>query len=261
MAPTPSEPPEGGCTRAAAFERMADALLGADPALDRTSLYLRAEASTFLRFNHGALRQATSVEQAHVTLTVERGQRRAQSELSLSGDAALDLRRLREERAVLVGQLELIPQDPWLRRPLQRSHSTREDAGELPTAEQVIAQVYELAGAARRHDLVGFYAGGPVVHAFADSLGSRHWHRVESFHFDWCLYRGTDQAVKSVYAATHWRAAEFARLFEQAAQRVPLLDRAVHRLQPGEYRAALSPAAMVELLSASATGSAGATFD
>jgi predicted Zn-dependent protease len=29
---------------------------------------------------------------------------------------------------------------------------------------------------------------------------------------------------------------------------VPLLDRAVHRLQPGEYRAALSPAAMVELL-------------
>jgi hypothetical protein len=54
----------------------------------------------------------------------------------------------------------------------------------------VIALVHELAGVKLKQDFVGFYAGGPVVHAFADSLGSRHWHRVESYHFDWCLYAG-----------------------------------------------------------------------
>ena len=61
--------------------------------------------------------------------------------------------------------------------------------------------------APRRHaglDFVGFYAGGPVVRAFADSLGSRHWHHVETFHFDWCLYHAADKAVKTAYAGTHW---------------------------------------------------------
>ena len=74
-------------TEAAHFEALADALLRADPAVDRTSLYLRAEASDFLRFNKAALRQATSVQQAYVTIAVERGQRRAESTLTLSGDA------------------------------------------------------------------------------------------------------------------------------------------------------------------------------
>ena len=49
------------------------------------ALYLRAERSDFLRFNHAALRQATTVvHQARRTLAVERGRRRAESTLSLS---------------------------------------------------------------------------------------------------------------------------------------------------------------------------------
>ena len=58
----------GTYTDPVSFEALADALLRVDPSVDRTSLYLRAESSDFLRFNHAALRQATSVEQAHVTL-------------------------------------------------------------------------------------------------------------------------------------------------------------------------------------------------
>jgi uncharacterized protein YjbK len=81
-----------------AFEALADALLRVDPSVDRTSLYLRAEASDFLRFNHAALRQATSVQQARVTLAVERGQRRAESTLTLGGEPALDVQRLHSER-------------------------------------------------------------------------------------------------------------------------------------------------------------------
>ena len=42
----------------AAFDALCSSLLGADPAVDRTTLYLRAESSDFLRFNHAALRQA-----------------------------------------------------------------------------------------------------------------------------------------------------------------------------------------------------------
>jgi len=235
-------------TSAPAFEALAAALLCGDPAVERTSLYLRAESSDFLRFNHALLRQATSVEQAYVTLAVERGLRRAESTLSLSGEPARDAQRLRDERTLLVHQLDLIPDDPWLRFPQQATYSTRDQPGQLARADQVIARVVAAAGARLKQDFVGFYAAGPVVHAFADSLGSRHWHRVETFHFDWCLYRGTDKAVKATYAGIQWHDQAFVDRLEQAAQRVPLLDRAPRSLPPGAYRAALSASAVAELL-------------
>ena len=231
-----------------AFEALADALLRVDPSVDRTSLYLRAEASDFLRFNHAALRQATSVQQARVTLAVERGQRRAESTLTLGGEPALDVQRLHSERELLVSQLDLISDDPWLSYPKAATHSSHDGRGALPEAGHVIALVHDLAGVKLEQDLVGFYAGGPVAHAFADSLGSRHWHRVESFHFDWCHYHRADKAVKTSYAGTHWDDAAFAAKLEEAARRMPLLAREVRTLQAGAYRTAFSPSAMVELL-------------
>ncbi len=232
----------------AAFETLADALLAPDPAADRTTLALRAESSDFLRFNHAALRQATNVQQAYATIAVERGQRRLESTLSLGGEPVLDAQRLKKERELLLGQIELIADDPWLQRPAAATHSRRDERGALPDAGQVITLVHELAGRRLQQDLVGFYAGGPVAHAFADSLGSRHWHRVESFHFSWCLYQRADKAVKSVYAGTRWSDAEFATRLEEAASRVPLLEREPRTLSPGAYRAAFSPSAMAELL-------------
>lgn len=230
------------------FQALVDALLRADPAVERTSLYLRAETSDFLRFNQAALRQATSVQQAYVTIAVERGQRRAESTLTLGGEPALDAQRLQKERALLIGQLDLIPDDPWLRRPQAAAQSSREDRGTLPEAGHVIALVHELAGVKMKHDFVGFYAGGPVIHAFADSLGSHHWHRIESFHFDWCLYWRTDKAVKTAYAGTDWDSDAFASKIEEGARRMPLLQRGTHALAPGTYRAAFAAPAMVELL-------------
>ncbi len=63
----------------AQFEALAQAVLQPDVAIERSSLYLKAEASDFLRFNEAKLRQATAVQQAYATLAVERGQPRAES--------------------------------------------------------------------------------------------------------------------------------------------------------------------------------------
>jgi predicted Zn-dependent protease len=240
--------PSRAYTEPSHFEALVNALPLVDPSVDRTSLYLRAETSDFLRFNQAALRQATTVQQAYLTIAVERGQRRAESTLTLGGEPALDAQRLRVERALLVSQLGLISDDPWLARPGAAAHSTREDKGSLPEADHVIALVHELAGVKLKQDFVGFYAGGPVVHAFADSLGSRHWHRVESYHFDWCLYCRADKAVKTAYAGTRWDDSAFASKVEEGARRMPLLGREAHTLAPGTYRAAFSASAMVELL-------------
>ena len=232
----------------AQFEALAEVVLQPDAAIERTSLYLRAEGSDFLRFNEARLRQATAVQQACVTLAVERGQRRVESTLTLGGEAALDGQRLLAERSLLADQLGLIPEDPWLRRPETPTRSVRDERGVLPEPGALIAQVHALAGERLAQDLVGFYAGGPVVHAFADSLGSRHWHRVDSFQFNWCHCLNTDKAVKTSYAGTHWQDEAFVARLEAAAARVLLLARPSRTLPPGAYRTAFSPAAMVDLV-------------
>jgi predicted Zn-dependent protease len=232
----------------AAFDALVAELLKTDAAVDRTTLYLRAERSDFLRFNEAALRQATSVQQAHATIAVERGRRRAESTVTLGGDTALDVALLHDERRALIAQLALIADDPWLQSPPEATSSQRDDRGRLPDADRVVGLVHRVAGERLQQDFVGFYAAGPVARAFADSRGSRHWHRIESFHFSWCLYQRADKAVKSVYAGREWDDAAFVARVEEGATRVPLLALPSRRLGPGAYRAAFSPSAMVELI-------------
>ncbi len=64
----------------------------------------------------------------------------------------------------------------------------------LPSAQEATGHV--IAAAAGR-DLVGIYAAGTLYRGFANSLGQRNWHEVDSFNFDWSLYLEADKAVKS----------------------------------------------------------------
>ena len=232
-------------TAPAYFAELADAVCQAGPGFDRCTLWLAAESSHFIRFNRGAVRQATHVVQAHATLSVIRQAQRVEIRVSLSGNAAADGQRLLAERAELVEALAHIAGDPYLTLPQEPTHSHRHDSGELPAPAALVRQVSE---ASRGLDFVGFYAGGPVVRALADSLGSRHWHHVETFHLEWCLYVQADRAVKCSYAGSHWDAVEFARRMAGAASRLTLLGRRPKSLSPGAYRAYFAPEAMAELL-------------
>ena len=237
------------------FHELADSVCVPVPGADRVTLYLAAESSDFIRFNHAAVRQATHVSQGYATLAVTRGQRRVEAQLSLTGRMELDASALLAERAALLSQLANVPEDPYLLQPEDIACSSRHETGSLPGANALVATV---TGAAQGTDFVGFYAGGPVVRAYADSRGQRHWHHVESFHFDWCLYQQADKAVKMAYAGTHWDAGEFARRLEAGAQRLPLLAREPRHLEPGAYRAYFTPTAMAELLGTLSWGGFGA---
>ncbi len=242
-------------TEPAYFHALADAVCTAAPGLDRSTLYLKAEASDFIRFNRAAVRQATQVHQAHATLSVVRGQRRIESTLSLSGAVDADAALLLAERVLLTAQLDELPDDPYLLLPDTVQASHRHEQGRLPTVDTLVRCV---ADAARGLDFVGFYAGGPVARGFADSRGQRNWHHVESFHIDWCLYHAADKAVKSAYAGSHWDEAEFVRRIATAAGRLPLLAKAPRVLPAGAYRAFFTPTAMVELLGTAAWSGFGA---
>jgi predicted Zn-dependent protease len=227
------------------FLRLADDICVRVAGADHVSLYVAAEASDFLRFNHAAVRQATHVDQRHGTVSVAAGKRRASAACTLSGDPATDRAHLLAERDRLVAQLPEVPEDPFLLLPAGDMASVREEAGQLPRAADVIAAV---ARHAQGTDLVGFCASGPVMRGYADSNGQRHWHSVASFNFDWCLYRAGDEAVKTSYAGRQWDADVFAAKMDAARKQLALLERPRRTLSPGAYRAYFTPVAVADLL-------------
>lgn len=230
---------------AAYFEQIAQAVCVAPDGIDRVSLSYESESTDFIRFNQARVRQATHVEQHYATVSVVAGKRQASGTLALSGHADADARLVLAERARLIQDLPMVPEDAHLLLPESVNSTRHEAAGALPHSQAVIAAVAEHASGC---DLVGIFTGGHVIRAFADSRGQRNWHRVESFLFDWCIYRQADQAVKTSYAGTHWDDGVFAAKVARAREQVELLALPQRKLEPGAYRAYFSPVAVADLL-------------
>jgi hypothetical protein len=148
------------------FDALADAVCRPmpDAGVDRITLNIASELSDFVRFNRGAIRQMTHVEQHEATLTLIAGQRRIAGSITLSGHADLDIGVLLGLRKTLAADVPMVPPDPHLRLPQTISNTFRDDGeATLAPVQDVVAQVIgESAGL----DLVGFYAAGPVIAAF-----------------------------------------------------------------------------------------------
>ncbi len=226
------------------FDRLAQAAGELTRTGEVTTLWFAAETSDFVRFNHGRVRQAGTVRQISVTLRLIVGRRHASQSLTLAGTPAEDRRRIAVALAGLRTVVADLAEDPHLLYASDGTSSRMVRAGALPAAEQVAAAVVE---AARELDLVGFYAAGPVCRGFANSLGQRNWHAVESFNLQWSLYHHADRAVQSSYAGFDWSPTDFAARMDDARARLVPLAREPRTLAPGKYRAYLSPTAVAEI--------------
>jgi predicted Zn-dependent protease len=225
------------------FFALADRLCGELHADEVLLCSLAAETSDFVRFNRSRVRQAGRVEQRYLSLRLIRAQRQAYATLSLAG-ATEDLALCRYAIHTLREQLAQLPEDPWLLYATDPQSTSTERRGFLPPPE---AMVGEVATRAAGVDLVGFYAGGTIYRAFANSIGQRNWHEVDTYNFDWSLHLDGDKAVKGGYAGTHWDANVFASKLEASARDLETMKASPRTLAPGEYRVYLAPRAMDEI--------------
>jgi predicted Zn-dependent protease len=203
------------------------------------------EESDFVRFNRSRVRQATSVRQAHVTLTLIDGRRRDVLTLPLTGVATADRASMAAAVTELRSELPSLPEDPYLLYSTEPSQSARIERGRLPAGDDALDAVLSAADGA---DLVGIYASGPMQRGFASSLGHRHWHEVDSFHFDWSFFHAADKAVKSSYATARWDASELAQRIRAAREQLIHIAQPARTIEPGRYRTYLAPAALDELV-------------
>ncbi|CAM3493429.1 Zn-dependent protease [Pseudomonas floridensis] len=227
------------------FEALVAALKAALRPAEHFTLAYDAEASDFIRFNHGQVRQAGQVQQAILNVQLIEDGRHANLEVTLSGDADTDVQRLTDALQQLRDTLPLLSKDPYLLPNTQPWQNTNLQSSPLPDSGQVVEQISELS---QGLDLVGFYAAGPLYRGFASSWGALGWHQANSFNFDWSLFHENGQAVKANYAGHDWNNEAFTRRFAQAREQLDYLGRPLHTLQPGQYRAYLAPAALDEII-------------
>ncbi len=203
------------------------------------------EASDFVRFNRGRVRQPMSVRQAYLTLTLIEGNRHDGVTLALAGTPDEDRAAVAHAIDAMRADLPSLPEDPYLLYATEAHSSDHARTGTLPAPAQAIDDIVKLSDAL---DVVGLLASGPVYRGFANSLGQRNWHTVDAFLFDWSVYQAGDKAVKCNYAGAQWDRAELARRLDAAREQLDYLARPVKTIAPGEYRAYVAPAALDEML-------------
>src|SRR5438105_7233751 len=205
---------------------------------------LDGEVSDFVRLNRGKVRQPGTVTQCYLRLHLIAGRRHAEQCLTVAGDLGRDRVAIAAALATLRATIAALPEDPHLSFATDIRPSRVIRSSPLPAGEEIVETILDAADGG---DLVGIYAGGPVYRGFANSLGQRNWHEVRSFNLQWSLYHRADKAVKTVYGGFEWVSETFAAKMAGARERLALLAVPARSLEPGSYRAYLTPSAMEEI--------------
>jgi predicted Zn-dependent protease len=240
----PREEKTGVATMESYFADLAAALDGLVVAGETYLACFSAEASDFVRFNHGKVRQPGAVVQRYLNVDLVSGMRHASHALSLTGDLGADRERLGTAVESLRAALPDLDPDPHLLYAEAVASSRSARGAPLPPAEAVIDAVLH---AADGEDLVGLYAGGPIYRGFANSFGQRNWHEATSWNLQWSLYHHADKAVKAGLSGFAWDEAVLEAKMDEARALLAHVARPAKTLAPGKYRSFLTPAAMEDI--------------
>ncbi|HCH66875.1 MAG: TldE/PmbA family protein [Deltaproteobacteria bacterium] len=226
------------------FDTLTDHLSAQIRGHEGFTLYLSGESSEFARLNRGRVRQPGHVQQCAVTLRLIDNGRHASQTITLSGDPADDRARLDHAVDNLRGFLPHLPADPHLLVAESVQSSSDAMASALPPAA---AMVDDLLKEADGNDLVGIVASGTTVRGFANHHGQRNWFSRSGFNLDWCLVHDADKAVKASLAGFTYDRSALHDEMARARSQLATLARPGRTIEPGAYRAWLTPSALSEI--------------
>lgn len=216
---------------------------------------LTAESSQFIRINgaggRGAkIRQIGSVQDAMLSLTLIHESapaqlHKAELALSLGGISYLDQQEIQSALKTLQIEVREVPPNPFVELPINRGKSATEQRGKLLPLEAAPEVLISNLGSI---DLAGIYASGTCIRAMADSAGTFHWFSTDNFSFDHSIFTPEQRAVKGHYAGQSWNSDQFASQIRSSRKKLDLLERPARKLQPGDYRVYLEPAAFHDLI-------------
>lgn len=227
------------------FYCLADRLQSSLEEGENFTCWFSGEKSNFIRLNHAAIRQAGSVEQGYLQVSLISKNRQASFVIGVSGDLEQDgnyLERLIQKQRL---KIEALPEDPYLLISTVSHSSELTKESHLPGAREIVDEVLAQA---QGLDLVGIHAQGVIFRGFANSFGQRNWHSNHSFNLDFSVYQKQDKAVKAGYAGFSFDKHHLAREIEFVKEKLAVLSRPAMSLKPGAYKAYLTPSAFYDLI-------------
>ncbi|NJK54220.1 MAG: TldD/PmbA family protein [Leptolyngbyaceae cyanobacterium SU_3_3] len=229
----------------ASFNQLADSIADRLKPDEHFTLTLNSEQSQFTRFNHAKVRQTGAVNDGSVHLTLMYDQRTGYLEFPFTGEGEVDQAQAQQALAALRQDVPQLPINPYLVLPAGNGISQEVHIGTLLPSDAVAAT---LLPSVSDLDFTGIYAAGRVIRAYADSVGQKHWFATDSFSLDYSLFTPEGQALKGTLAGSHWDQEIYHAKIQASRTQIDRLAQLPKRIQRGQYRTYLAPAAIAELV-------------
>ena len=211
-----------------------------------------AEESKFVRLNKGKIRQAGSVKQISMTLSLStQDKRNLKSYVRLNGSFERDISTLIKTLNYLRRELPDLPKDPYMMFSTS-VHSTEISSEKQSTNDEVILE--HILNSATKLDLVGIFSSGSIYTGLANSLGQKNWHEDYSFSFDYSIYNKNNNAIKLNYSSKKWNKDNYDFILNKGIEKLAILSNPEKKITTGEYRVYLEPSALNEIIDMMAWG-------
>ena len=211
-----------------------------------------AEESKFVRLNKGKIRQAGSVKQISMTLSLStKDKRNLKSYVRLNGSFERDISTLIKTLNYLRRELPDLPKDPYMMFSTS-VHSTEITSEKQSTSDEVILE--HILNSATKLDLVGIFSSGSIYTGLANSLGQKNWHEDYSFSFDYSIYNKNNNAIKLNYSSKKWNKDDYDFILNKGIEKLAILSNTEKKITTGEYRVYLEPSALNEIIDMMAWG-------
>ena len=205
-----------------------------------------AEESKFVRLNKGKIRQAGSVKQISMTLSLStKDKRNLKSYVRLNGSFERDISTLIKTLNYLRRELPDLPKDPYMMFSTS-VHSTEITSEKQSTSDEVILE--HILNSATKLDLVGIFSSGSIYTGLANSLGQKNWHEDYSFSFDYSIYNKNNNAIKLNYSSKKWNKDDYDFILNKGIEKLAILSNTEKKITTGEYRVYLEPSALNEII-------------
>ncbi|MBE9077942.1 TldD/PmbA family protein [Romeria aff. gracilis LEGE 07310] len=236
------------------FRQLAERVIDTVQPAEQFTLTLAGEISQFTRFNQAQVRQTGTVSDGNLRLALICDRRTSTYSLPFTGQLAADWQSLHGAMLDLRAELPQLPADPYIVHPSGNAQSREVDQGSLLAGDAIAPTLLPPVA-----DLTfnGFYAGGLVFRAYADSAGQFHWFETPSFALDYSLLDDRGQAVKGTVAGRSWDQVGYLQKITASKQQLTLLSKPVRAIPRGQYRTYFSPTAVADLMGMFSRGGVG----
>lgn len=214
------------------------------------SFYLEAEASEFVRFSKSKVRQATAVDQAKVTLTLQSSKKISRICFPMTGQPDEDRKRFQVYFGKAKQELDQLPENPFPVSFPSTGTTYKKFEAQIPTAEFMIDKIKSDTQA---DDFVGYLASGPMIRAIKNSSGTNHWYSTDLYFVDYSMFEGKN-AVTATVAGSNWNESDWQQSLNDSRTFLHQMRKPKKVLPKGDYKAYLAPSAFAELISTASWG-------